>query len=64
MKKFSKKKEDEPKPCGSCRGSGACTSCGGTGEIYLGPGTFYQDTTCTSCRGTGNCSSCNGTGAV
>lgn len=44
--------------CLTCRGSGDCTSCGGSGYTYFGD---YK-TACTRCHRSGNCSSCNGTG--
>lgn len=40
--------------CGSCRGNGSCSNCGGTGK-YLG-------SNCFSCSGSGVCKRCNGTG--
>lgn len=40
--------------CTQCQGSGACTSCFGTGEGYDGD--------CHSCNGSGTCYKCMGTG--
>lgn len=44
--------------CLTCRGSGDCTSCGGSGYTYFGD---YK-TACTRCHKSGNCSSCGGSG--
>lgn len=41
-------------PCGSCRGNGNCSSCGGTGK--------RSGNACFSCHGSGVCTKCNGTG--
>lgn len=41
-------------PCGSCRGNGNCSTCGGTGK--------YSGNECWVCHGSGVCTRCNGTG--
>lgn len=41
--------------CNTCKGSGACKSCGGTGRSSTGR-------MCTLCDGTGNCPHCGGVG--
>ncbi len=41
--------------CLACKGSGACSSCGGDGATYL----FFS---CADCQATGRCASCAGGG--
>jgi len=65
-----------PKPCETCRGSGAkpgtgprpCPTCGGAGEIRLTQGFFSIARTCHHCNGSGRvivdkCPTCGGAGA-
>jgi molecular chaperone DnaJ len=66
-----------PKPCASCKGSGAkpgtgprtCPTCGGAGEIRLTQGFFSIARTCHQCQGQGRviaekCPTCGGAGAM
>jgi len=66
-----------PKPCDTCKGSGAkpgtgprtCPTCGGAGEIRLTQGFFSIARTCHHCNGAGRvivdkCPSCGGAGAT
>ena len=66
-----------PKPCATCKGSGAkagtgprtCPTCGGAGEIRLTQGFFSIARTCHHCQGTGRviaekCADCGGAGAT
>jgi molecular chaperone DnaJ len=66
-----------PKPCATCKGSGAkpgtgprtCPTCGGTGEIRLTQGFFSIARTCHHCQGQGRvvvdrCPDCGGAGAT
>lgn len=54
MNLWGKKDKEKDDTCRSCRGSGNCDFCSGTGSWAGKP--------CTYCGGTGNCSSCGGTG--
>lgn len=60
------KKNEEAQVCGACNGSGACDTCGGTGELWIGatPGHPARVDLCYTCHGTGNCQRCGGTGAA
>jgi molecular chaperone DnaJ len=66
-----------PKPCATCKGSGAkpgtgprtCPTCGGAGEIRLTQGFFSIARTCHHCQGQGRviaekCADCGGAGAT
>jgi molecular chaperone DnaJ len=66
-----------PKPCATCKGSGAkpgtgprtCPTCGGAGEIRLTQGFFSIARTCHHCQGQGRvvvdkCPDCGGAGAT
>lgn len=43
------------KKCSTCRGTGACKACDGSGIYGL-------NKICGACKGTGNCQWCGGTG--
>ena len=66
-----------PRPCATCKGSGAkpgtgprtCPTCGGSGEIRLTQGFFSIARTCHHCQGQGRvivdkCPDCGGMGAT
>lgn len=66
-----------PKPCATCKGSGAkpgtgpraCPTCGGSGEIRLTQGFFSIARTCHHCQGQGRvlvdkCPDCGGAGGT
>lgn len=50
--------------CLTCRGTGRCTTCGGSGTVLNWmPGTLkYVEQTCTGCGGSGSCRDCGGSG--
>lgn len=49
------------KDCSICRGSGECTTCGGSGYLYSSASKKY-DRNCYKCNTTGRCTYCGGTG--
>ncbi len=49
--------------CGSCSGSGNCSTCGGRGSVSEYRDGEHKSVSCSSCSG-GRCSSCGGSGRV
>lgn len=49
-------------PCRSCKASGRCTICHGTGRAIVGWGRYQRVTPCTFCGASGQCKYCGGKG--
>lgn len=52
-------------PCRECRGEGACSGCGGSGQRELsGLDGATRAVACVTCRGSGKCRRCKGRGRI
>jgi hypothetical protein len=64
MIRFNETRNNQKTKCGSCKGSGNCFRCGGTGKDPDYEWGIKADPDCRRCNGTGVCVGCKGSGYI